>query len=163
MVGKAPWPANNGALLAARLKALGLPALKAEGSVQHTHEHIDIVVNGRLLVVPQYIGINFNDQFLAELHTHDASGIIHVESPTIRLFTLADFFGVWGLRFTPSCLGGYCTKGSKRIWVWVNAKRFRGDPRKIALLSHREIVVAYGTFASVPKPLPQTFPFPPGY
>jgi hypothetical protein len=164
MVGPAPWGANNGLYLKQRLKAIGLHALPQEGLVMHIHEHLDIVVNGRVLHgLPAYIGINLQAQFIAELHTHDTSGIIHVESPTVRTFTLGNFFDVWGLRFSSRCLGSYCAKGAKVIWAFVNGKRILTDPRKIVLRSHQEIVVAYGTFASIPKPIPTTYPFPQGY
>jgi hypothetical protein len=166
---KLPWSANDGSSLRARLKAIGLHALSREGVTVHIHQHLDIVINGRVLRgLPPYIGIHIDEQhpsrsFITEIHTHDQSGIIHVESPTVRTFTLGDFFDVWGVRFSSRCLGGYCANGSQKIYVWVNAKRVRTDPREIVLKSHQEIVVAYGTLASVPKPLPPSYPFPQGY
>jgi hypothetical protein len=166
MVGPAPWGPNNGLYLRQRLKAIGLHALPAEGVALHIHVHLDIVVNGRVLNgLPALIGINVNEQFITELHTHDTTGIVHVESPNVRTFTLGQFFDVWGLRLTSQRLGGYLASGKKQIWVWVNGKRVRTDPRKIALRSHQEIVVAYGTPASirVPGPIPSTYPFPQGY
>jgi hypothetical protein len=166
MVGPAPWGPNNGLYLRQRLKAIGLDALPAEALAFHIHAHLDIVINGRVLNgLPALIGINVGERFITELHTHDTSGIIHVESPKVRAFTLGQFFDVWGLRFTPSCLGGYCATGKKQLWVWVNAKRVRTDPRKIVLRSHQEIVIAYGTPASIrlPGPIPATYPFPSGY
>ena len=165
MVGKAPWPANNGLSLRPRLKAIGLHALPAEGVRVHIHEHLDVVVNGKLYPVPALIGINLPQRFVTELHTHDESGIIHVESPTVRTFTLGNFFDVWGLRFSSQCLGGYCANGARHVEVWVNGKRVRTDPRKIVLISHQEIVVAYGTLASLKPlgPIPATYPFPQGY
>jgi hypothetical protein len=33
---------------------------------------------------------------MAPLHTHDASGTIHVESNTIRNYTLGEFLNIWG-------------------------------------------------------------------
>ena len=30
------------------------------------------------------------------LHTHSADGIIHIESPVTRTYTLGNFFDVWG-------------------------------------------------------------------
>ena len=113
--------------------------------------------------LPAYIGIDAQGRFIAELHTHDTSGIIHVESPKVRKFTLGNFFDVWGLRFSSRCLGSYCATGKKGIWVWVNGRQVRTDPRKILLRSHQEIVVAFGTPASVPKPIPTAYPFPQGY
>ena len=131
----------------------------------HIHQHLFVVVNGRITPVPAYIGINIRQRFLAELHTHDTSGIIHVESPTVRTFTLGNFFDVWGLRFTSKCLGGYCASGQKQVMVWVNAKRVKTDPRKVVLKSHQSIVVAYGTPASLKHlgPIPATYDFPNGY
>jgi hypothetical protein len=165
MTGKGPWGPNNGLYLRQRLKAIGLHALPAEGVALHIHAHLDLAVNGRLYPVPALIGINVGQRFITELHTHDQSGIIHVESPTVRTFTLGQFFDVWGLRLSPRCVGGYCARGKKQVWVWANAKRVRTDPRKIVLRSHQEIVVAYGTLASVRAlgPVPATYPFPQGY
>ncbi len=162
MTSKAPWPANNRALLHARLDQIGMPALKAEGQRLHTHQHLDIVVRGRGYPVPAGIGIDYHERFISPLHTHDFAGIMHVESPTVRRFTLGQWFDVWGLRFSSTCLGAYCAKGKERVWVFVNGKRWLGNPRQISLKQHQEIVVAYGTFASIPKPIPSSFPFPPG-
>ena len=162
MTSKAPWSANNRALLHARLDKIGIPALKAEGQRLHTHQHLDMVIRGRGYPIPAGIGIDFGERFISPLHTHDFSGITHVESPVVRRFTLGQFFDVWGLRFSANCLGGYCAKGNERVWVFVNGSRWLGNPRQIALRPHQEIVVAYGTFASIPKPIPAFFPFPPG-
>src|SRR5262249_20314076 len=77
--GPPPWPAEP-APLAARLDALGLPRLQMEGNVVHIHEHLDVYAKGRHVTVPAEIGIDAKQQYLDPLHTHDASGIIHVES-----------------------------------------------------------------------------------
>lgn len=163
MTSKAPWPANNRALLHARLDAIGLPALKAEGKRLHIHQHLDIAVRGKVYAVPAGIGIDHHERFISPLHTHDFAGIMHVESPTVRTFTLGQWFDVWGLRFSARCLGGYCAKGKERVWVFVNGKRWLGNPRAVVLESHQEIVVAFGTLASIPKPIPRSFPFPQGF
>ena len=162
MTSKAPWPANNRALLHARLQKIGMPALKYEGQRLHIHQHLDIVIGGYGYAVPAAIGIDAHGRFISPLHTHDYSGIIHVESPVIRTFTLGQFFDVWGLRFSSKCIGGYCATGKKRVWVFVNGKLVLGNPRAVALRAHQEIVVAYGTYASIPKPIPGGFPFPNG-
>ncbi|HEX3455208.1 MAG TPA: hypothetical protein VHS03_11320, partial [Gaiellaceae bacterium] len=114
MIGKAPWGANDGRYLKQRLQDIGLHALPAEGTKLHIHAHLYVVVNGKIYPVPALIGINVQQRFIAELHTHDVTGIIHVESPTIRTFTLGEFFDVWGLRFSSRCLGAYCAAGQKR-------------------------------------------------
>ena len=63
----------------------------------------------------------------------------------MRAFTLGQFFGVWGVRLTPRCLGGYCSSTGKRVWVFVDGRRISDDPRLVVLAEHEEIVVAYGT------------------
>jgi hypothetical protein len=65
--------------------------------VAHIHQHLDIYVDGRKVPVPALIGIDPAAGF-APLHVHDTSGVIHVESPTVRSYTLGEFFAVWGVR-----------------------------------------------------------------
>lgn len=163
MTGKGPWGPNDGASLEPRLKAIGLDALPREALKQHIHQRMAIVVNGKFVYIPAGIGIDRNGKFITELHTHDSSGIIHVEAPTDQKFTLGEFFDVWGLRFSSDCLGGYCANGNKHVMVWTDGRRIKTDPRRIVLTEHLSIVVAYGTVKSVPMPIPQHFPFPSGY
>jgi hypothetical protein len=159
--GPAPWGANT-ADLAERLRAVGIPALSPmEGTAVHIHQHLDLYVDGRKVPVPAGIGIDPAVGY-APLHTHDPSGVIHVESPTVRTYTLGEFFAVWGVRITPSCLGGYCAGGGRRLRLFVDGRADRGDPTTLALAPHQELVVAFGTAAQLPSPIPSTYQFPPG-
>jgi hypothetical protein len=159
--GPAPWSANT-ADLAERLRAIGVPPLNpVEGTAVHIHQHLDLFVDGHQVPVPALVGIDPSVGF-APLHTHDSSGVVHVESPTVRTYTLGDFFAVWGVRFTPSCLGGYCSGGDRRLRVYVNGAPVPGDPTALVLQPHQEIVVAYGTAAQLPSPVPSSYRFPPG-
>jgi len=159
--GPAPWPRNI-ALLGSRLLAAGLPVLGQEGTALHIHEHLDIYVDGRHVRVPAGIGIDESEGFLSPLHTHDETGIIHVESPAVHTFTLGQFFAVWGVRLTPRCLGGYCQAGPNRLRVYTDGRLVSGDPRLVVLTPHEEIVVAYGTRAQRPRAIPASYPFPAG-
>jgi hypothetical protein len=161
LTGDAPWPANIGQL-AARLSAIHLPALLEEGTVLHIHQHLDVYVDGRHLTVPAGIGIDPADGFISPLHTHDTTGVMHVESPDVRTFTLGQFFAVWGVRLSGRCLGGYCASGPSRVRVFVDGRRVTGDPRQVALAEHQEIVVTFGTPSQLPSPLPQNYDFPAG-
>jgi hypothetical protein len=163
MTDKGPWGPNDGATLKPRLKAIGLHALPREALKLHTHQRMAILVNGKPIFLPAGIGIDVHGKFIGELHTHDYSGIIHVESPVNRPFTLGEFFDVWGLRFSSHCLGGYCATTKKHVLVWADGKQVKTDPRKVRLTDHLSLVVAYGTPDSVPKPIPKHFPFPKGY
>jgi hypothetical protein len=159
--GPAPWSANT-ADLAARLQAIGLPPLSPfEGTAVHIHQHLDLYVDGRRVQVPALIGIDPAVGY-APLHVHDTSGVIHVESPTVRTYTLGQFFAVWGVRFTPTCLGGYCAGGDRRLRVYVNGAAVGGDPTALTLEPHQEIVVAFGTPAQLPSPIPSSYAFAPG-
>jgi len=159
--GPAPWGANT-ADLAERLRAIGIPALSPmEGTAVHIHQHLDLYVDGRKVLVPAGIGIDPAVGY-APLHTHDPSGVIHVESPTVRTYTLGEFFAVWGVRITSSCLGGYCAGGGRQLRLFVDGRADRGDPTTLALAPHQELVVAFGTAAQLPSPIPSTYQFPPG-
>jgi hypothetical protein len=162
LTGPAPWPANA-TQMGARLAPLGLQPLTAEGTVVHVHQHIDIYIDGTKEPIPAQIGIVTQPQVLfSPIHTHDASGIIHVESPIIRDFTLGEFFDVWGVRFTNTCIGGYCNQGDKTLRVYVDGQLATGDVTQLKLFSHEEIVVAYGTSAELPTRIPASYTFPVG-
>jgi hypothetical protein len=160
--GPAPWNAGLDHL-PDRWKPLGLSPLPQEALHQHIHQHLDIFVNGKPVTIPVGIGI-FGNEF-TELHTHSAApeglpgppgrptGVIHVESPTDDTYSLGQFMGVWGVRFTPDCIGGYCKELTP--WrVYVNGKLYTGDPTRIALKEHEEIAIVIGT---PPKKIPSTF------
>jgi hypothetical protein len=146
--GPPPWPAELGQLRA-RLDAIGLPA--RAGTSLHTHQHLDVFVNGRRVIVPAGIGIG--DGFHSPLHTHDASGVIHVESTTVRSYSLAEFFAVWGVRLTKTCLAGEC--GDGKLHFFVDGKP-AVDPNLIVLTQHQEIAVALGP---PPEPVPSSYRF----
>jgi hypothetical protein len=159
--GSIPWIAET-TNLRERLKDIGLPALSEEGTVLHIHQHLDIFINGEAVPVPTGIGINEKVGFISPIHVHDNSEIIHVESPTVQTFTLGQFFDIWGVKLVNSCIGGYCANGSNTLQVFVNGTKIVTDPRSITLASHQEIVIAYGTDAQLPKPIPSSFNFPIG-
>lgn len=60
----------------------------------HIHPTLDIFVDGEVESVPANIGVN--TECMAEIHTHDATGKIHIETTSAeRNITLGDFFAVW--------------------------------------------------------------------
>jgi hypothetical protein len=158
----APWGKNQ-THLRERLAALGLPALPVQGKLLHTHEHLDLYLNGTHVAVPANVGIGSNPPYFSPLHTHDRTGIIHVESPTNRMYTLGQFFGVWGVRLNSTCIGGYCAGGGRMLRAFVDGKPVTGDPAQIPLRRHDEIVIAFGTRAQLPRRIPSSYSFPAGY
>src|SRR5581483_5991449 len=97
--------------------------LAQEALAFHIHQHLDIFVNGKRVTVPALIGID-DSSFITEMHTHDASGVLHVESAKNRPYTLGQFFGEWSVRLSATCLGRYCGD----LHWWVDGKRQTGDP-----------------------------------
>jgi hypothetical protein len=159
----APWGADQ-AHLRARLRTLDLPALPVEGKKLHTHQHLDLYLNGTHVAVPANVGIGpAGDRFFSPLHTHDRTGILHVEAPANIEYTLGQFFGVWGVRLSATCIGNYCAGGARALRAFVDGRRVRGDPAAIRLRSHEEIVISFGTRAQLPNRIPSSYGFPYGY
>jgi hypothetical protein len=130
--------------------------IKCESSEQlayHIHAHLAIFVNGEQRLVPAGVGI-YDGTCIYWLHTHDDSGILHVESPDSRVFTLGNFFAVWQQPLSATQVGP--AKGP--VTAWVDGKRFTGDPAKIQLTLHAVIQLDVGT----PSPAPKPFTFPDG-
>ena len=150
-----PWSKLAGKPLAGRLAALHLHALGQEGQAEHIHAHLDLYVKGKRVQVPASIGIDYQQQFITELHTHDATGVIHIESPVLTTFSLGQLFGEWGVKLTSRCVGQYCGG----LHWWVNGKPKTGDPAAHVLRAHEEIVVAEG---AAPFVVPKTYAFPSG-
>jgi len=93
-----PW-SNNTDQLPARLAALDLPALSDTAGALHHHIELYIYVDGNPVVVPANIGLS--NQAASPLHTHDDTGLVHVESadPNFQP-VLGQFMDVWGPYFT---------------------------------------------------------------
>lgn len=145
---KAPW-APEYAHLNDRLTPLKLDANPQEVLNYHIHQHLDIFVNGKKITVPQFIGIN-DSSYITELHTHAPDGIIHVEAPSNRHYTLGDFFAEWGVFLNNKCVGGYC----QGYHWYINGKRQTGSPFLHQLQPHEEIVFAIGR---PPAKIPSTY------
>jgi hypothetical protein len=154
--GPAPWPPEY-ASLARRVAALHLPG--QSDTAFHIHVLLRIFIDGRRVRVPAQIGIDPQGRFLAPLHTHDATGIVHIESQRPYPFALGQLFTIWGVRFADTRIGGYTNHGAQRLRVFVNSRPV-AHPTARVLRAHDRIVVGYGP----PRSFPTTdhTPFPPG-
>jgi len=82
---------------ARRWSSYGVECLPSghENLGQHIHPDLFITMDGEASPVPANIGIN--PVCMAELHTHDATGKIHIETVSpAKEMTLGQFFNVWG-------------------------------------------------------------------
>jgi hypothetical protein len=157
--GAVSWPAPADAT--AQAKAAGLPMLGQEGQVLHIHSHLDVFVDGKAVTVPAEIGIDLARQQISPLHTHDTSGVVHIESPVKQDFTLGQFMTEWNVPITKDSLGGLKTGGGKELHLYVNGKEQTGDPAALKLVAHDEIAVVYGT-ASEKVQVPTSYNWPQG-
>lgn len=140
----------------------GIPCQTSEQVAYHVHPHLTILVNGQDVAVPAAIGIGKpwhvetggfvgGGSCLFWLHTHDATGIIHVEAPAPRGFTLGEFFDIWGQPLTATDVAGHAGK----VTAYIDQRPVSGDPRAIPLTNHESIVLEVGT----PVPPPPNFDF----
>ncbi len=96
--------------LVAHTTAAGVPLLPQEAFETHIHTQLTVTVNGAPLTVPASIGIDQETNQIAALHTHDDTGLIHVESPEKHAkYTLQQFLTVWGM---PAGADARCTSFS---------------------------------------------------
>lgn len=130
----------------------------------HIHVHLSLIVDGRQIAIPKAIGVvdahirapGFVDSDeLYWLHTHDATGIIHIEAPVQRQFTLQNFFDVWGEPLNRDDVAGF--KGD--VHAYINGIPFSGELGSIALMPHEEITLEIGR----PTIAPPKYSFPKGY
>jgi hypothetical protein len=149
---EAPWPANADQA-AARAEAIGLPA---EGSAMHEHADIQVFVHGERETIPVDVGVADTGE---SLHTHTDDGVVHIESSQVREFTLGEFFDVWGVRLSSTCLGGYCVSGADELLVFKDGERVNGPIRQVVLDDQSVIVVTFGAPEELPDPIPSTFDF----
>ena len=142
----APW-APEYAGLQTRLAALNLPA--GMDGAYHVHAALRVYVNGKQIPVPANIGIEPEATSLASLHTHDATGVIHIESSEKYPFTLGQFFTIWGVKFTSTQLGSYVAGAGNMLAVYANGKPV-SNPAGYVMNPHDNIVVGYGKPGSFP-------------
>ncbi len=154
-----PWAAPADA--SAHVQAAGLPMLGAEGQVMHIHAHLDVLVEGKPVTVPAFIGIDEKSQRISPLHTHTPDGVIHIESPVKAEFTLGQFMTEWDVALDPQHLGGLAAGGGKELRAYVNGKQVKGDPAAIVLNAHDEIALVYGPAGAAVK-IPNAYQWPDG-
>jgi hypothetical protein len=137
----------------------GIECGRTEQLVFHIHARLTIYVGGRSVRVPAGIGIADPQSqgtprgafvvagaCFAWLHTHAADGIIHMESPVKRTFTLGNFFDVWKQPLTSTRVGP--AKG--KVTAFVNGKVWHRNPRSIPLHAHTQVQLDVGRPLAVP-------------
>jgi hypothetical protein len=133
----------------------GIQCQTGEQLAVHYHAHVDILYKNGPVTIPANTGIPAAASCLYWLHTHDESGVIHIEAPqssATRQFTLGDFFGIWGQPLSRKQVATIPIGSGNQLKMWVNGTPYTGDPSKIVLRSHEQIVIEIGPPWTTPPP-----------
>jgi len=159
-------PVPSGAALAGITTAAtgqpvdGISCQTAEQTVFHIHAHLTVFVNGSARQIPAAIGIpgaqatqTAQGPFIETgncfywLHTHAPDGIIHIESPIQRTYTLGNFFDEWGQTLSSDQVG----PATGHVVAIYNGQVYTGNPRNIPLTAHAQIQLQVGTPLVAPE------------
>jgi len=145
----------------------GIGCDTTEQLVYHIHAHLTVFVSGAARQIPAAIGIpgaqaqnTPQGPFIGSgtcfywLHTHAADGIVHIESPVHRQYTLGNFFNEWGQPLGPGQVGP--VKG--HVTAIYNGRHYQGNPRNIPLTAHAQIQLEIGQ----PLIAPESITWPSG-
>lgn len=140
----------------------GIQCGASEQAGYHIHTHLAVYVDGVPRPVPAGVGIvspiaeqTPDGPFDAAtrcyywLHVHAEDGVIHVESPTARTYTLGQFFAIWRQPLGPGRVGP--ARGT--LTVFVNGREFHGNPAAIPLRFHEDIQLDAGAPVVPPQPV----------
>jgi hypothetical protein len=123
----------------------------------HIHVWLGLWVNGQEVALPMGAGmvnpgpavsgfINTATCFY-HIHTHDQSGIVHVEDPdpqgvpiTQSLYTLKDFFDIWGITVNANQFGPY----TGPVRVFTSGQIYRGDDASSNFVTPASSLTYYG-------------------
>ena len=145
----------------------GISCDALESTIVHIHVHLAIFIDGQEQQIPYGVGIGQPWQVTSSgsgpfvrdgscfywIHTHTDDGVVHIESPIYRRFTLGDFFAVWQVPLGTNQVGS----AEGQVISYVNGQVSGTNPSDIPLLPHERIQLDVGT--DVP---PYIFDFPPG-
>ena len=122
----------------------------------HGHSHLSILVNGAAMAIPANVGVVAARTGQAAcdypLHTHDLSGRLHMHATSPAVFTLGQFFTVWGQTLSRTNVAGitslplvvYITDNNNAATTAI----YDGDLASIQLIPHRHVVFQFGSAVS---------------
>ncbi len=163
------FPTATGSPTSGAGQAGPIPCDQLEHTQVHYHALLQIFNQGQAVAIPTNLGRTASCYYWLHMHTGEP-GIIHVESPADRAFTLGDFFQVWGAwagspqPLDSSHVSSIALSGTERLLVYVDrgdgagTLAFPGDPKAIEL-SPLEII----TLEIAPPMVSPPSQFPSGF
>jgi hypothetical protein len=132
----------------------GIQCAPVEQLAYHIHAHLQVYIAGQPRALPGAIGLigpvaqqTPNGAFYGAqqcyywLHTHTSDGIIHIESPTPRIYTLGDFFDEWKQPLSENQVG----PAAGKVTAYVNGRAWTKSPRDIPLNPQAVVQLDVGT------------------
>ena len=132
----------------------GIQCAPVEQLAYHIHSHLQVYVDGQPRELPPAIGLvePVSEQTASGLfygavkcyywlHVHAGDGIIHIESPTARIYSLGDFFDEWHQPLSATQVA----TATGPVTAFLNGRRWTKDLRAIPLLPHAAIQLDVGT------------------
>jgi len=152
LIGTPTWPEGDTATGAQGQQVAGLNCLAQLAEPYHHHVQLSIFVNGQQLAVPFGVGMYqpgggksgyiYHQTCLYFIHTHDRTGIIHIESKTNTPYVLGTFFKLWGEPLSSTQIAQY----TGAVSVYVNGALDTTDPvANVPLTPGEDISLVIGT------------------
>jgi hypothetical protein len=162
-VGQVVFPEGDTASGGQGQQVDGVNCRKALSSIYHHHVHLSLFVGGVQYAIPRGTGMKnpgqskfiYHADCFYFLHTHDETGIIHIEPPNGNAFGLHQYFGIWGMPLSTSNVAGY--QGA--VTVFVNGTQQNVDPNTLKFHPFDQITLEVGT----PVVTPPVYIFPKNY
>jgi hypothetical protein len=115
----------------------------------HVHTYVAVILNGELLAMPALVGVvsmSPDPRCFYPIHTHDASGKIHIEAAAPGTYTLGQLFDIWGQPLTSTNIAGL-TGMPVEVFVADNGvvTKVEDNWDDIELTSKRLIHIVVGT------------------
>lgn len=156
VIGKSAFPQGNTAAGGHGSPVDGVECGAMEFNALHIHTHLAIVNHGKQVAIPMLVGgvPQGNTGCLYWIHTHNQSGVIHVEAPQIHNpstggpYTLGNFFDIWGQPLTRNQVATF----NGPVTAYVNGAKYDGELKDIPLLAHQRVVLEVGTPLIDPPP-----------
>jgi hypothetical protein len=148
-IGTIHWSVGNTANGGTGNPVDGIECLLNMPDTYHAHAFLGIYLNGELLAVPNNVGIvtrTPDPRCYYAIHTHDASGKIHVEAAAQGMFTLGQLFNIWGQPLSSTNVAGL-TGNPVEVFVVENGAvtEVENNWAEIELTSKKMIHIVVGT------------------
>ena len=118
------------------------PIVEGTPLAEHIHPDLTIIIDGQNVPIPAGIGLGPNGNL--PIHTHNSSGVLHVESTKLLPFRLRDFFTIWGQKFSKNDILGNVANKTHKITMTVDGRPSNAFG-SLLLQDLQDIVIRYNT------------------